>query len=626
MRTALFAIALCPVFLGAASAQDGEWRHFNGNLGNTKFSPADQITPENVSRLEKAWEFHTGDVAEKSGPPTSWSATPLFANDTIYFATPFYRIFALEPDTGKQKWVYDSKALLTPATQPVLSTRGAAYWEAENTTEGAACQKIVYVGTAHAKLHAVDADTGEPCADFGENGVLDINTWNTTNDRWPLSILQPPTVYKDQLFVGWAGKDYEYAVAPPGTIFAVDAQTGALNWTFHSIPPEMIDRTGTANVWTSMTVDEDTGVLYAPISSPSPNFYGGGRVDPIPLATSVVAIDTKTGEVLWNYQTVHHDLWDYDVNSAPTLVDIEKDGETVPALVQATKMGFLFVLNRETGEPVFPIEDRPVPASKVEGEIASPTQPWPSAPPPTTPDEFPGVFWLTNLLSGGECGRWIDRLETEGRFTPVNMTGNINYPATAGGVEWGGGALDPRSNTYFVNSSITASETRLIPREDYEAEAGENKNGWYLPMIGAPYGLYKRMLETNLGIPCWNPPYGEIHAYNLNTGERLWRKPLGRVQKWGFYMPHSWGSPNTGAPAVTGSGLVFIGATIDSEVRAIDPDNGDILWRGLVEAPANSIPAVYDYKGKQYVVFIAGGNIFMSPTLGDQIVAFALPD
>ena len=643
-RIALAAIALLGASCGV-QAQSAVWDTFNGDLKAQKFSPLTQITPENVGNLKMAWRTHTGDVsaggrppigihmrADESGrtptdlPPTVWSATPIFVNDTLYLGTPFYRIFALEPGTGKVKWTYDTHAVLEALTQPDLKNRGVAYWQADTPTPGEACQKRVYIGTMDAKLHSVDADTGKPCADFGANGVLDINQWNTENAKWPLSLLQPPTVYKDTLFLGWAGRDWEEQVNPPGTIFAIEARTGALKWTFEAIPKEEQARSGTSNVWASMSVDPDTGVLYVPISSPSPDYYGGERKEgSIPLATSVTALDSQTGKVLWSRQLVHHDIWDYDTNSAPVLVDIQKDGRTIPALVQSTKQGFLFVLDRKTGEPIYPIEERKVPASDVPGEEAAATQPQVPLPEPTIPDRFPGISSLADAVSLGWCSRKLSGLRYEGRFTPPSLKGTLAYPPTTGGVEWGGGAVDPASGTYVVNSSSVAQIYTLVPRDQYQAQVNNGERAGLYAMAGAPYAFRLETFLNPFGMPCWKPPYGTMSAYDLKTGKLLWRKPFGVVQKWGFYMPAAWGSVTIGAPVVTASGLVFIGASMDSRVRAIDLKSGDVLWQAQVDAPAVAMPATYTWNGRQYVVFVAGGNAILTPRVGDQVVAFALP-
>ncbi|WP_223146183.1 PQQ-binding-like beta-propeller repeat protein [Pusillimonas sp. ANT_WB101] len=558
-------------------------------------------------------------------PASDWSATPLFVNDTVYVGTPFYRIFAIAPDTGKVKWTFDSHSVLKALTQPDMKSRGVAYWQAADPAAQKACQKIVYMGTMEAKLFAVDADTGKPCDSFADHGVLDINQWNTSNNKWPLSILQPPTVYKNQLFIGWAGKDWEDSEAPPGTVFAVDAQTGKLNWTFHAIPPEVAKQTGTANVWASMSVDPQHGILYLPVSSPSPNFYGGNRTEKLPLATSVTALDTNTGKVVWSRQLVHHDLWDYDTDAAPTLVDLNKDGKTIPALVQTSKMGLIFALNRLTGEPVYPITEHAVPASDASGEKASPTQPYPEVLEPTV-GKFPGISTLADWASFGECSRTYKKLRHDGLYTPPSVKGSLAYPSTAGGIEWGGGAVDPRSNVFVVNSSAVAQIYRLIPRKEYEQQTKNGTPDGYYAQTGAPYGFYLHNFVNRWGMPCWKPPYGTLSAYNLDTGKLLWRKPFGEVQKWGFYMPESWGSVTIGAPLITKSGVIFIGGSMDARVRAIDLKSGDVLWKAQVDAPAVANPSTYVYKGRQYVVFVAGGNSILKPQVSDQIAAFALPD
>jgi quinoprotein glucose dehydrogenase len=629
----------------ASKAQDGEapapitnaspeeagvryhgWYTFNGDLMDQKFAQADQITPQNVARLQKVWEVHTGDVSTGDGkvPVTDWSATPLFVNDTVYVSTPFYRIFALAPDTGKVKWTFDTHAELKALTQPDLKSRGVAYWQAATPEAGKACQKIVYVGTMDGKLFAVDADTGKPCEHFANHGVLEINQWNTVNAKWPLSILQPPTVYKDLLYIGWAGKDWADKEAPPGTVFAVDAQTGKLQWTFDALPRNAEKQTGTSNVWASMSIDPEHGILYLPVSSPSPNFWGGNRKENVPFATSITALDANSGKVLWSRQIVHHDLWDYDTNSAPTLVDLHKDGKTIPALVQSSKMGFFFVLNRLTGEPIYPIDERKVPSSDVPGEQASPTQPYAETLEPTVPDQLPGIFTLADWAGFGECSDALSKLRHEGRYTPPSVQGTLAYPSTAGGVEWGGGAVDPRSDVYVVNSSAVAQIYRLVPRDKFDAESKNDPKNYY-EQAGAPYGFYLHNFVNRWGMPCWNPPYGTMSAYDLNTGKLLWRKPFGDVQKWGFYMPESWGSVTIGGPLITRSGVIFAGGSMDARVRAIDLKSGEVLWKAQVDAPAVANPGTYMYKGRQYVVFVVGGNAILKPQVSDQVVAYALP-
>ncbi|MFV8217580.1 pyrroloquinoline quinone-dependent dehydrogenase [Enterobacter cloacae complex sp.6700776] len=610
------------------------WDSFHGQLNAQKYSPLTQITADNVSKLTKVWEFHTGDVSDGKGdkPATVWSATPIFANDTLYIGTPFDRLIALDPGTGKEKWHYDTKSSRKALTQPVLKNRGVSYWQAKNPVKGEACQKMVYMGTVDGKLFALDADSGKPCSGFAENGVLDLNQWNTVNAKYPLSVLQPPTVVGNHLLVGWAGKDWAYAEAPPGTVFSVNAQTGKLEWTFEAIPAEIRKRTGTANVWTHMSADEANGLVYLPVSSPSPNYWGGNRVDAIPLGTSTTALDINTGKVVWSRQWVHHDVWDYDINSAPTLMDITVDGKQIPALVQATKQGFLFVVNRLTGEDVWPIEERPVPQGdgSVQGEVLSPTQPFPTKPAPLLDQsKKPEIWKLADIVGGGQCSRLWDNLTYEGMYTPPTTKGEgtLTYPDSAGGVQWGGVAFDPQKQIAIVNTSHIVQYVKLYSREDYDnADKDSGNESGFAPQEGAPYGMRLLVASNWLGMPCWQPPFGEIVAIDMHTGDVKWRRPVGASQQYGFFMPESWGSPTIGGPAVTAGGVIFIGASMDAKVRAYSVESGEELWSDQAEAPAVANPSVYEYKGRQYVAFVAGGNTILKDQVGDQVVVYALPE
>ncbi|EOD5219206.1 TPA: pyrroloquinoline quinone-dependent dehydrogenase [Enterobacter hormaechei subsp. xiangfangensis] len=610
------------------------WDSFHGQLNAQKYSPLTQITADNVGKLTKVWEFHTGDVSDGKGdtPATVWSATPIFANDTLYIGTPFDRLIALDPGTGKEKWHYDTKSSRKALTQPVLKNRGVSYWQAKNPVSGEACQKMVYMGTVDGKLFALDADSGKPCSGFANNGVLDLNQWNTVNAKYPLSVLQPPTVVGNHLLVGWAGKDWAYAEAPPGTVFSVNAQTGKLEWTFEAIPAEIRNRTGTANVWTHMSADEANGLVYLPVSSPSPNYWGGNRVDAIPLGTSTTALDINTGKVVWSRQWVHHDVWDYDINSAPTLMDITVDGKQIPALIQATKQGFLFVVNRLTGEDVWPIEERPVPQGdgSVQGEVLSPTQPFPTKPAPLLDQsKKPEIWKLADIVGGGQCSRLWDNLTYEGMYTPPTTKGEgtLTYPDSAGGVQWGGVAFDPQKQIAIVNTSHIVQYVKLYSREDYDnADKDSGNESGFAPQEGAPYGMRLLVASNWLGMPCWQPPFGEIVALDMHTGDVKWRRPVGASQQYGFFMPESWGSPTIGGPAVTAGGVIFIGASMDAKVRAYSVESGEELWSDQAEAPAVANPSVYEYKGRQYVAFVAGGNTILKDQVGDQVVVYALPE
>ena len=612
---------------------DGKtWNTFHGQLSAQKYSPLNQITPQNVGSLKKAWEYFTGDMS--AGTPelasTVWSATPIYANETLYVGTPFYRIIALEPDTGVVKWSFDTKSSLKAVTQPELKSRGVAYWEAEKPVAGQACQKIVYLGTMDGHLFAVDADTGNPCKDFGENGVVNVSQWNKINAKYPLSQLQPPTVIGDRLVLGWSGKDWAYEQAPPGAVFAINARTGDLEWEFKPIPDDVAAKTGTANVWTAMSYDDKLGLLYIPVSSPSPNYWGGNRKEPIPLATSTTAVDINTGKVVWSRQWVHHDLWDYDINSAPTLMDITVDGKPRAALIQGSKMGFLFVVDRQTGEDIWPIEERPVPVGNRTDEVYSPTQPFPTRPAPLLDQSVKPQIWkAADIVGFGQCSRMWDDLVYKGMYTPPTTEGlgALAYPDSGGAVQWGGVAFDPVSQTAVVNFSHIVQMVKLWERQAYDAQTKTHGNETgFSPMEGAPVGLSLDNALNWLGMPCWAPPYGEIAAIDMKTGEFKWRRPFGASQQWGFYMPESMGSPTIGGPAITSSGLIFIGASMDAKGRAYSLADGKELWEDNVMAPAVANPAIYEHKGKQYVAFVAGGNSILKPQVGDQLVVYTLPE
>jgi quinoprotein glucose dehydrogenase len=601
------------------------WDAFGGNQQAQKYSTATQITPENVKSLKQAWSIHTGDVS-RSRIEASWEATPLFVNNTVYVGTPHLRVYAVAPDTGMIKWVYAAGGAAGKPESQGLHTRGVAYWAAAKPQLGQPCQKMVYIGTMDGELHGVDADTGKLCKGFGDNGVVNVDKWNTINHKWRIGLIQPPAVYKDTLILGWAGFDWLYKTEDPGTVYGIDARTGQLKWTFDPIPADMRNQTGTANVWAGISVDPQTGLAFLPVSSPSPNHYGGDRLKEMPLVDATVAVDAETGVVRWSRQLVHHDLWDLDINSAPTLVDIHKNGQTIPALVQANKMGMMVVLNRNTGEPVYPIIEKAYPASDVKGEVAAKTQPFVPYPEPLVA-EHTTVSALADFLSFGECSRWRARIRDEGRYTPPSLRGSLSWPATVGGVEWGGGAVDPSTGTYVVNSSQVPQIITLVQRAEADKILqgkliGPNNLG---ALKGSPYATRWTNFLNMWGMPCWTPPYGTLSSYDLNTGRLNWRKPFGQIRKYSLYMPESWGSLTIGPPAITKSGLIFIGASMDGRVRAIDLKTGNVLWKHVVDAPVIAQPTVYTYKGKEYVMFAAGGGLF-TRRFSDQLVAFALPN
>ena len=432
----------------------------------------------------------------------------------------------------------------------------------------------------------------------------------------------PPAVLGDALIVGSAIDDMTRARTPGAEVRAFDARTGALRWQFDPSPARDGARlSGGGNVWAPIAVDAASGLVFLPTAGPSASYWGGERPGEDLFASSVVALDGATGRPVWRFQTTHHDIWDYDVAAQPTLATVRRDGSDAPVAIVPTKMGFVFVLDRATGRPVFPVTERPVPASDVPGENASPTQPIPAAPPPLVPqrltaDDAWGLTFVDRLL----CRRKIAPLRSEGLYTPPSLRGSIIYPFAGGGVNWGGGAFDPDAGLYIVNSMSVAHVVRLIPRADYAAARTAEPKAEIGRGFGTPYAAERTVLLSPLSIPCNAPPWGTLAAVDLSAGTIRWQVPLGSM-----VMGLIRGSPNLGGPIVTASGLVFIAAATDDKLRAFNAATGKELWQAPLPAGGQATPMTYVAGGRQFVVIAAGGNYRMGTRFGDAVVAFALP-
>lgn len=639
------ALCLVAVLAGGCEAQAplppggpvADWPAYGGDPGGTRYSPLTQITRDNVRRLQVAWTFHTGDVPTKA-QGAAFEATPILVDGTLYLSTPFNRIIALDPETGAERWRYDPKIDLTVRYSDFTS-RGVSTWLDADRAASAPCRRRIFHATNDARLIALDAATGMPCADFGANGQVDLSRGVGKVHAWEYGVTSPPAVIRDLVVVGSKVADNQRVEAPSGVIRAFDAHSGALRWSWDPIPPDLASarlapgngfHLGTANAWSILSADAERDLVFVPTGNTAPDYFGGLRNGSDFFSSSVVALHAADGSVAWHFQTVHHDLWDYDVPAQPALITVRRSGAEIAAVAQATKMGNVFVLDRETGAPLLPVEERPVPQTTVAGEQTSPTQPFPIAPPPLVPQRLTADdAWGLTPWDRSWCRKRIASLRSEGIFTPPSLEGTLMYPGNGGGTNWGSVAFEPQRGLLLVNTMNAAFVVGLIPRERYEAEKAAHADIEVSPQTGTPYGMYRYTLLSPLGVPCNPPPWGTLAAIDVASGAIRWQVPLGTLRDiLPVPLPLGWGTPNLGGPTVTAAGVVFIGAAMDNYLRAFDVDTGAELWKGRLPAGGQATPMTYRLRpdGKQYVVIAAGGHARMGTKLGDSVVAFALPD
>jgi quinoprotein glucose dehydrogenase len=636
----LFALAL--VWAAAASAADGDWPVYGGDAGGQRFSPLAEIDRTNVASLARAWQIRTGDLDADPGPPDhmAFQATPILVDGLLVLPTPLGRVLALDPATGAERWRFD--ATVKGHEYSEYTSRGVGAWLDAAAPEGALCRRRIFAATVESRLFALDAATGKLCTGFGRGGEVSLKEGIGEAGPWRYTISSPPTVAGDVVVVGSAIGDNSRVDEPKGIVRGYDARTGALRWAWDPIPRSGEDpayaewpsegaaRTGAANAWSILSYDAERDLVFVPTSSPSPDYFGGVRLGSNRHANSTVALRANTGERVWEFQAVHHDLWDYDVPAQPVLATLARDGAEVPVVVQATKMGHVFVLHRDTGAPLFPVEERPVPASDVPGEVAAPTQPFPALPPPLVPhvlrpeDAFGLFSWDRE-----RCREKLAALRNEGIFTPPSLRGTLVYPGHAGGVNWGGVAVDPRRRVAFYNATNLPMQVRLIPRADFEREKEEGGDllglREFAPMRGTPYGMVREPVLGPLGAPCAPPPWGMMGAFSLDTGELLWRVPLGATPDRIPFTLFEQGLPSLSGVLVTAGGLVVSGHTADGFLRAHDAETGAELWRDRLPAAGAANPMTYEAAGRQYVVIAAGGHGKLGTRRGDWVVAYALP-
>lgn len=619
-----------------------DWPEYGGDKGGLRYSPLNQITAANVDDLEVAWTFRHGDVADGSDGDTrtSFNATPIVAGGSLYFCTGYNRVFSLDPETGEQRWVFDPVQKMKQIDGPYPRTcRGVAYWKSPTdglAADPGACTERIFTGTLDAELIAIDARTGEPCRDFGAGGRVALRERIGDAEPWEYYPTSPPLVIRDVVVVGALVADNLRVDAPAGVVRAFDVRTGALRWAWDPVPEDWTPEArggdftaGTPNVWSILSGDPERGLVFVPTGNASPDYYSGARRGLDRFSSATVALDADTGKRVWDFQTVHHDVWDYDVASQPTLYDFPTEAGPVAAVVQATKMGFVFVLNRETGEPLFPVEERKVPTREIPGETVTPTQPFPTHIEPLHPISFgPEDAWGFTWWDKKACAETIAKLRSQGIFTPPSLEGSVHFPSSVGGANWGGVSIDPERGVMFVNTTRLLSVVQLIPRETYE-QMDLSQFGYpneIYPMAGTPYAVKRGPLLSPLGAPCNPPPWGLLTAVDLASGKILWESVLGSTRDQApFPMWLEFGSPNLGGPIATAGGVVFIGATTDKFLRGYDARTGELIWKERLPFTANATPLTYRLRkdGKQYLVVAAGGHGWSEP--GDAVIAWTLP-
>jgi quinoprotein glucose dehydrogenase len=646
-----FAAAL--VLLGArTSAQVAEWPVTEGAPGGGRFSPLGDITRANVGQLQIAWSYRHGDFWTGSFPlpvnrGSAFESTPIVVDGRLFLTTPRNRVIALDPETGRELWTFDPKLEGGRAYANMWINRGVAYWRDASGSSGR-CTRRVFLATLDARLLALDAATGTPCADFGVGGEVDLRAGIAPlYDDWEYNVTSPGTVVGDVIVVGSSIADTLRPDSPPGDVRAFDVRSGALRWTFHTIPPagepghetwETGTRlTGATNVWSTITADLERGLVFLPVSTPSPDFYGGDRPGANLYSDSVVVLDARTGERRWHFQTVHHDLWDYDLAAPPVLVTLERDGKAVDAVAQATKQGFVFVLDRVTGAPLFPVEERPAPPSDLPGERAWPTQPVPVAPPPLVPQRLDEVdLYAPTPEHFAACRARLAELRNDGLFTPPSLQGSIVYPFTGGGANWSGATWDRERQLLVVPVQNLAHVIRLdevSPRASGGGALVKPLHGfglrtlWWL-LTGRGTGERYRLSPTSGrtlfqhdGVPCNRPPWARLVAVDLARGTIAWSASTSVADD-------DPGGSSYGAALATASGLVFHAGTKRPVLRVHDAETGERIATFELPAGLHAGPISYRLRpdGKQFLVVAPGGHVGIGSPLGDSVIAYTLPE
>ncbi|MCP8897066.1 glucose/quinate/shikimate family membrane-bound PQQ-dependent dehydrogenase [Shinella daejeonensis] len=614
----------------------GEWHQYGRTPYGQRYSPLDQINTENVGNLAVAWQYRTGDVRLPDDVgETTYQVTPLKVGDTLYLCTPHNWAIALDAATGEEKWKYDSNSGMNPDRQH-QTCRGVTYYADPAATAGAACAARVYLPTSDARLIALDAESGAICTDFADNGVLHLEKGMEHNPAGYYYSTSPPVITDGKIIIGGAVNDNYSTQEQSGVIRAFDVHSGALLWNWDSGNPDVTTplpegqtyTTNSPNSWSVFSYDEALGLVYIPLGNQVPDQLGMGRSEHVEkYSSSIVALDIATGAVRWVRQTVHHDLWDMDVPAQPVLVDLTRDGETIPALVGPTKQGDIYVLDRRNGEPIIPVKEVPAPTGAIPEDFTAPTQPVSDLtfmPEPLTEKDMWGITLFDQLA----CRIRFLSLRYEGRYTPPSLEGTLVYPGNFGTFNWGSVAVDPERQVMFGMPTYLAFTSQLVPRDEIPpkgqdekgSEQGLNRND------GAPYGVYMGPFLSPLGVPCQAPPWGYVAGADLSTGKIAWKHRNGTVRDMTpLPLPFKVGVPGIGGPIITRGGVAFLGAAVDDYLRAYDVTSGRKLWQARLPAGGQATPMTYTVGDRQYVLIVAGGHGSIGTRAGDYVIAYALP-
>lgn len=630
----------------AAKSRDATPYASYGGVGGRQYADGDQITADNVNQLKPLWSYHTGETStgSKEIPSSaSFEVTPILAQGLLYFCTPFNRVIALDPITGAELWSHNPKVDLKGYYSNQLVCRGVSYWQDPEKPQSELCAARIFTTTNDTRLLALDAKTGKLCPDFGNNGTVDIAKGaGKTRYVGEYHHTSPPAIIRDKVVIGGSISDGSGTDAPSGVVRAFNARSGELIWAQDMAPPNFDYENGllseegyalaTPNVWAPMIGDDELNLVFAPTGNPLPDYFREGDVNMGHYGSSLVALNGSTGEVVWNYQFVHNDFWDFDTPAQPTLFELKRNGKSIPAVAQATKMGFVFILDRRTGESLFPVEERPVPQNPDFPDLrTSPTQPFPILPEPvadnnmSAEDAFGFTFW-----DQGECRKEIESLRYDGMYTPPSTDWTLMYTGNAGGTNWGGLSIDQDRQVLVVNSTNLAFKVKLIPRDQVEETIKANRDQEIARQSGTSYGMWRAMVSSPLGAPCNPTPWGVLTGIDLATGKHLWQSTLGTTRDMApVPIAFNTGTPNLGGPLMTKGGLTFIGATLDNYFRAFDNTTGKEIWRTRLPAPAVATPMSYvvtDQNGmeKQIVIIAAGGYGSMDTDVSDTLIAYAL--